>query len=168
MSFRTRQWVGGLAVALAVAAVGCKSDNGGGSSSSGTMSSTSDKSLYERLGGQPAISKVVSDFVDRAAGDPAVNFTREGHPNHWQATPENVAKLKEHLTQFVVQATGGPQDYHGKDMQSLHTGMQITDAEFTAIANDLKATLVQDQVPAKEQDDLMKVVASTHDQIVGH
>ena len=37
-------------------------------------------SLYERLGGEPAITAVVDDFVNRAAGDPAVNFVRKGKP----------------------------------------------------------------------------------------
>lgn len=129
--------------------------------------STSEKSLYDRLGGGPAVKAVVSDFVDRAAGDPKVNFTRQGHPNHWDATPENVAKLKEHLTQFVAQATGGPKEYMGKDMPTVHKDMQITNEEFDAIAADLKATLDKFNVPAKEQGELMAIVGSTHDQIVG-
>ena len=48
-----------------------------------------EKSLYDRLGGEPAIKAVVDEFVARGASDPKVNFTREGHPNHWNATPEN-------------------------------------------------------------------------------
>src|SRR5580692_6651145 len=78
------------------------------------------KSLYDRLGGHDAVVAVVDDFVGRAAGDPKVNFTRVGHPNHWDATPENVDKLKKHLVQFVSGATGGPKDYAGKDMAGVH------------------------------------------------
>src|SRR5690242_2085649 len=60
-------------------------------------------SLYDRLGGEPAIIAVVDDFVTRAAADPRVNLTREGHANHWDPTPENVDKLKDHVAQFIAQ-----------------------------------------------------------------
>src|SRR6187200_384729 len=43
------------------------------------------KSLYDRLGGEPAIRAVVDDFVPRAANDAKVNFTRKGVPGaEWQ------------------------------------------------------------------------------------
>src|SRR5687767_12497182 len=43
--------------------------------------------LYDRLGGEPAIRAVIEDFVPRAAGNPKVRFTREGVPGArtWQA-----------------------------------------------------------------------------------
>ncbi len=127
----------------------------------------SSKTLYERLGGHDAIKAVVHDFVGKAAADPQVNFTRKGHPNQWDPTPDNVAKLELHLTQFVESATGGPQKYEGRDMVAVHTGMQITEAEWNAIVGDLKAALNDFKVPDKEQTDLINVVATTHDQIVG-
>lgn len=123
-------------------------------------------SLYDRLGGEPAITAVIDDFVNRAAGDPAVNFTRKGTPKEWAATPENVAMLKKHLTQFVCGATGGPQVYEGKDLKVTHEGMQITEAEFGAIAGDLKATLDKFNVPEKEQQELLAIVGTTKGSIV--
>ncbi len=123
-------------------------------------------SLYDRLGGEPAITAVIDDFVNRAAGDPAVNFVREGTPKKWDATPENVATLKKHLTQFVCAATGGPQVYEGKDLAATHAGMQITEAEFGAIAGDLKATLDKFNVPVKEQDELLAIVGTTKGSVV--
>lgn len=123
-------------------------------------------SLYDRLGGEPAITAVVDDFVNRAAGDPAVNFTRKGTPKEWEASPENVTMLKKHLTQFVCSATGGPQVYEGKDMKTAHEGMLITAAEFGAIAADLKATLDQFGVPEQEQNELLAIVGTTQGTIV--
>jgi hemoglobin len=125
------------------------------------------KSLYDRLGGQPAIDKVVGEFVGKAAGDKKVNFTRDGHPNHWDATPENIEKLKKHLAQFVAGATGGPNEYKGKDQATVHKGMEITDAEFDAIAADLQSVLDELKVPAKEAGELMTIVGSTRKDIVG-
>lgn len=145
-------------------AIGCK--NMGGGSSSDTANAN--KSLYERLGGQQAIAAVVDDFVNRAAADPKVNFVRQGHPNSkWQPTPENVAKLKASVTRFIVQATGGPQEYNGPSMADVHKGMEISDEEFGAFAADLKASLDKFNVPQKEQTELLNAVGGLKDQIVG-
>lgn len=125
------------------------------------------KSLYERLGGEPALTAVVDDFVGRAAGDPKVNFTRKGTAAEWPATPENVAHLKKMLVQFIAMATGGPQQYTGRDMKSAHAGMNISDAEFNALAADLAASLDKFKVPKAEKDELMAIAASTRGEIVG-
>src|SRR5207248_6444897 len=92
------------------------------------------KSLYERLGGEPAITAVVDDFVGRAAADPKVNFTRKGTAMEWQATPENVSRVKVRLVQFISKTAGGPQKYEGRDMKSVHQAMKITTEAVNAIA----------------------------------
>jgi hemoglobin len=125
-----------------------------------------DKPLYDRLGGEPAIKAVVDDFVGRAAGDPKVNFTRKGTGAEWQATPENVAHLKSKLVEFIAMASGGPVKYTGRDMKRAHAGMGITSAEFDALAADLKASLDKFNVPAKEQGELLGAVAGAKKDIV--
>ena len=124
------------------------------------------KSLYMRLGGEPAITAVVDDFVGRAASNPKVNFTRAGSPAEWKATDENVAKMKKHLVQMVCAVSGGPQKYEGRDMKSSHAGMKITNAEFDAMAGDLIATLKKFNVPQVEINELVGIVATTRGDIV--
>ena len=125
-----------------------------------------EKSLYERLGGEAAIKAVIDDFVGRAATNEKVNFFRKGTPAEWKPTPEMVDHLKKMLVELVGMVTGGPQKYSGKDMKGVHKGMMITQAEFDALAGDLKATLDKFKVPAKEQEELLKIVASTAPDIV--
>lgn len=125
-----------------------------------------EKSLYERLGGEDAIKAVVDDFVGRAAANPKVNFTRKGTPAEWKPTPEGVDHLKQMLVQLVGAVTGGPQKYSGRGMKEVHKGMMITQDEFDALAGDLKASLDKFKVPAKEQEELLKIVASTAPDIV--
>ena len=125
-----------------------------------------EKSLYERLGGEPAITAVVDEFVARAASDPAVNFVRKGKKRTFDPTPENIAKLKKHLVQFVASVAGGPQVYEGMDMKKAHEGMEITNAEFDAIAADLKAALDKFNVPAKEENELLGAVSKLRGSIV--
>ncbi|MGD0387721.1 MAG: group 1 truncated hemoglobin [Tepidisphaeraceae bacterium] len=151
-----KSWVAwgvmGLGAVLGMAASGCQSN--------------APKPLYDRLGGNMMISVIVEDFVGRAAGDPRVNFTRTGTNAEWQATPENVDKLKVHLTEFFDAATGGSEEYHGRDMHSVHAGMQITNAEFDAIEADLAKSLAKYDVPATETAEVMAIVELTRKDIV--
>jgi hemoglobin len=124
------------------------------------------RSLWDRLGGEPAVKAVVDDFVMRTASNPKVNFTRKGTDAEWDPSPANVERLKKHLVQLIGLVTGGPQKYEGRSMKAAHQGMKITDAEFDALAGDLKATLDKFNVPAKEQDELFKIIGSTRADIV--
>jgi hemoglobin len=116
------------------------------------------KALYDRLGGQPAITAVVDDFVGNVAGDSRINgfFARTDIP-----------RLKKNLTDQICAGTGGPCTYSGKDMRSAHKGMNITDAQFNALVEDLVKTLDKFKVPAKEKGELLAILAPMQPQIVG-
>ncbi len=136
------------------------------------------KSLYDRLGGDQGITLIVDDFVTRALADPRVNFSRKGviqggvftlhhaKPMEWNASADNVAKLKLHMTQFIALATGGPSEYQGKPMQSAHTNMHITNAEYDAAVGDLKATLDKLHIASQEQKELLAIIESARPEIV--
>lgn len=119
-------------------------------------------SLYDRLGGEPAIKLVVDDFVPAAAADPKVNFFRDG-----KYKDTDVAKLKMHLVNQIGQASGGPQKYTGRDMKSAHAGMKITEAEFNALAGHLVTSLKKFKVGQKEIDELVGAIAGMKGDIVG-
>ena len=121
------------------------------------------KSLYDRIGGQAALTKVVDDFVARAAANPKVNFLRNGK---FAASDAFVTTLKMHLVNFLGSALGGPQKYTGRTMKESHKGMGITQAEFNALAGDLQAVLEANKVPKAELDEIMKIAASTAPDIV--
>jgi|SRR5579872_5549104 len=122
--------------------------------------------LYNRLGGDQMVSAIVDDFIQRAEVDPRVNFTRKGTGAEWKVTPENYEKLRTHLTQFFVAAMGGPDNYEGRDMKSVHAGMHITSAEFDAIKSDLAKSLVKFDTPAKETSEVLAIVEGTRKDIV--
>jgi hemoglobin len=133
--------------------------------------------LFDRLGGTPGISNIVADFIPRVLQDPRVNWPRKGvkkggfsiHRNQtvaWDPNPSNVTRLEKHFIQFLLLATGGPANYTGKEMNSAHAGMNITNAEFDAAIGDLKASLDRLQIPNKEQKELLSIIESTRPQIV--
>ena len=156
-----------LASALTLA--GCQQQNGGTADESDTLAMATDTApaatLYDRLGGETAIAAVVDTFVALAAVDPALNFTRQGTAHEWEATPESVELLKTRLVQFVGQATGGPQVYEGRDMATVHTGMEITNEEFDMLAGHLSAALDVYSVPDAEKQELFAIVETTRSAI---
>jgi len=116
-----------------------------------------DKSLYERLGGKDSLTAVVDDFVGRAAADTRINM---------KFAKSDIPRLKTHLVEQLCQATGGPCKYSGQDMKKAHKNMKVTEGEFNALVEDLVAALDHFNVPAKEKDDLIKILAPLKDQIV--
>jgi hemoglobin len=121
-----------------------------------------EKSLYERLGGQPAVEAVASGLVDRILADNRINkwFT------HASSSPENTKAYKEKLTAFICTAVGGPCKYTGRDMVAAHKGRGVTSDAFNAVADDLSKQLDQLKVPAKEKKEVMDLVGSLKPSIV--
>ena len=116
------------------------------------------KSLYDRLGGQPAIVAVVDDFVGNVAADARINA---------RFANANIPRLKQLLVEQICAGTGGPCKYTGRDMKSSHRGMNITDAQFNALVEDLVKTLDKFNVPKKEQGELLAILGPMKPDIVG-
>ena len=117
-----------------------------------------EKSLYERLGGLPAIQAVVDDFVANVAADTRINR---------RFANADIPLLKKHLVDQVCEATDGPCKYTGRSMRETHRGMNITEAEFNALVEDLVKTLDKLKVPAKEKTELVLLLAPMKNDIVG-
>lgn len=122
-----------------------------------SICSFAQKSLYERLGGQPAIEAVVKDFAGRVLADGRINkkFARS-----------DANRLTKNLTDFVCKATGGPCTYTGRDMKAAHKKMAVTNGEFKALVEDLVATLDSFKVPEKEKGELLAALGPLQPQIV--
>lgn len=117
-----------------------------------------DKTLYERLGGKAALQAVVGELWNNVAADARIN----GRFKHTK--PEAFGGQ---LVDFLCQASGGPCQYQGKDMKSAHTGMKLTDAEFNALAEDTTKALNKFKVPAKEQSEVIGMLASLKGDVIG-
>src|SRR6185436_19597186 len=111
-----------------------------------TLAQETKKSLYDRLGGQPAVEAVVRDFAGRVLADERINkkFSRS-----------NADRLVKNLTDFLCVTTGGPCEYTGNDMAKAHRNMAVTSGEFKALVEDLVATLDKFNVPAQEKGEVV-------------
>jgi len=102
--------------------------------------------VYKSVGGKKAITAVVDEFVGRVAADNRIN----GFFKDTASDPARLAKFKKNLVDQICQATGGPCKYTGKDMKTAHAGMGISSNDFSALVEDLVATL--DKFHVKDQD----------------
>src|SRR5262249_41052812 len=119
-------------------------------------------SLYDRLGGMPAINAVVDDLVTRILADARVNKWFA----HAASDSAHAATYKAHLAAFVCIATGGPCKYDGKDMISVHKGRGVTPEAFDAVVGNLVATLDSLKVPEREKKQLLGILAPLKPMVV--
>jgi len=114
-------------------------------------------SLFDRLGGQPAIEAVVDQFLKNVLADSRINH---------RFVYADFGRLRGHLVDQICMATGGPCTYRGRTMLETHKGQHIDDAAFTALVEDLIAALDQFKVPPTEKGELLGALAAMHNDIV--
>ena len=142
-----------LGMSLTLAACNTTGTSGGTAATQKTM----DQSLYDRLGGKPAITAVVDDFVARVAADNRING---------KFANANIPRLKTMLVAQICQASGGPCTYTGRDMKSAHAGMGVSGGEFDALVGDLVATLTKFKVGEREKNELLGALGPMKKDIV--
>ena len=117
-------------------------------------------SLYTRLGGYDAIAAVSDDFIGRLAADKQLSRFVVGH------SQDSLMKLRQHVVEFLCNATGGPCVYMGRDMKTAHKGMGITESDWDLSVKALIATLDKFKVPEKEKGEVLAAVGPLKAQIV--
>lgn len=128
-----------LALALTV---GCASNKGA--------------TLYDELGGNAGVTAVVDGFLDEIAGDDrVVAFFDE----------TDIDRFREKLIEQICNVSGGPCEYTGDTMVEVHKGMEISEAHFNAIVEDLIHAMENVGVSTPAQNKLLALLAPMHDDI---
>ena len=116
--------------------------------------------LYARLGGYDAIAAVADDLLPRLQTDARL-------ARYWQNRgADGIKREKQLLIDFLAASAGGPMYYTGRDMNTSHQGMKVSEADWTAFLSHLHATLDAFKVPQAERDDVVAFVQSTKADIV--
>jgi hemoglobin len=119
-------------------------------------------SLYERIGGEAAITAAVSVFYDKVMADPRTRSFFGGL--------DMEAQIKKQRA-FMTWAFGGPEEYKGRDLRTAHEKLVkdkgLSDVHFDAVAQHLRDTLVELKVPAPLIDEALGIVAGTRGQVLG-
>jgi hemoglobin len=97
-------------------------------------------SIYDEIGGRPAVAAAVEDLYARILGDDTLAHYFAGL---------DMARQKAHLRAFVAAALGGPQLYAGRDMHAAHAGLGIDGPAFDRVVRHLAAALTALTVPTE-------------------
>ena len=115
----------------------------------------SEASLYERLGGEAAITATVGMFYERIMSD------RSLAP--FFADLDMDRQIDKQIA-FMTMAFGGPHGYTGRDLRTAHARLVqngLNGTHFDAVAGHLQATLEALTVPAELITEVMNIVGST-------
>ncbi len=124
------------------------------------ISVAQDKTLYERLGGYGAISAVVDDFAGKLFIDPIVGARFFGMG---EDSREGFRQKNKNL---ICNVTGGPCKIISRPASTTHRGLGIKASEFDIVAQHLVDTLNKFNVPEREHNELMAIIATLRPDIV--
>lgn len=114
-------------------------------------------SLYHKLGGKAAIDAAVEAFYVKVLADSRIN-------RHFRDI--NMTKQRTKQKEFLSAAFGGPTPWTGRDMRKAHADLELTEADFNAVAENLQKTLEEMKVPKELIDQVMTIAASTKDAVL--
>jgi hemoglobin len=120
-------------------------------------SSPDETTLFDRIGGEPAINAAMRVFYDRLFADPELAPIFEG---------VNQARHVSSVSKFVAAASGGPEPWTGRSIESAHRRLHITQEQFQRVAEHLAATLEELTVPSDTANDVLNLVGSLGPQVV--
>jgi len=113
--------------------------------------------LFERIGGEAKLRAVVDDFMVVMESDDRINFT---------FAETDLAKFKQLLFEQICALTQGPCRYTGRDMRTAHAKLNIDDAMFNALAEDLYVAFERQHVPYRLQNKVVALLAPMQRDVV--
>jgi hemoglobin len=116
-----------------------------------------DDSLYQQLGGQPGLTRLMDDFMTRLLADKRMNpFFKDVNHQH----------VKAQLVAQLCEVSGGPCKLKGPDMQKAHEGMDITKRDFNALVEVLQDSMSAQGIAFSTQNKLLARLAPMHRDII--
>ena len=109
------------------------------------------------MGGEPVITAVVDDLIDRYSQSPDGLRAFES---------VKLDRLKQHIAEQFCALTDGPCTYGGDDMRLAHGGLDITEREFTSLVQMLRDALARQGVGEREKNELLRILAPMKRDIV--
>lgn len=116
--------------------------------------------LYERLGGEAAITATVGMFYDRIMSDASLA--------PFFADLDMDKQINKQIA-FMTMAFGGPHDYTGRDLRVAHARLVsrgLAAEHFVSVAKHLQATLETLSVPGPLIEEVMSIVGSTEKEVL--
>lgn len=111
-------------------------------------------SLYEQIGGEPAMGTAVELFYRKVLSDERISHFFEDVDMERQAAKQKA---------FLTMVCGGPAAYSGQDMRRGHAHLVkqgLNDTHFNAVAEHLAATLLELGVAKRLVEQVLAVAES--------
>ncbi len=108
------------------------------------------------------MAAVSDDFLGHLASDPQMGRFFVG------LSTDSRLKVCQHVVDFLCVATGGPCKYTGREMKTVHTGLNITESDWSSMVKYLVGTLDKFKVPEKEKNEVLTAMAGLKGDIVSH
>ncbi len=124
------------------------------------MATSSEKTLYERMGGYDAIAAATDELLRRLTSDPDIGVYWRGH------STDSMKRDRQLIVDFLCEAIGGPIIYRGRDMKLSHEGLRITERDWDIFVAHIVATLDHFSVPEPEKQEFLDCAASLKGDIV--
>ncbi len=115
------------------------------------------ETLYTRLGGGEGIQRIIGALIDNHIKNPQIA------KRFAEADP---TKLKKVAGEFFTAGSGGPNVYKGKDMVSVHKGMNVNNDEFMAVLDDAMAALETNNVGQREKEEVLFILFSMRGDVI--
>jgi len=122
---------------------------------------TPSNTLYERIGGEPAVNAAVDIFYRKVLTDHRINRFFDNVDMEKQAAKQKA---------FLTMAFGGPHNYTGEDMRKGHAHllkMGLDDSHFDAVVENLGATLTELNVPQELISEVVAICETTRNDVLG-
>jgi hemoglobin len=119
------------------------------------------QSLFERIGGEEAVTSAVGVMYAKLMGDPELAPFFVGI---------DIDRLIKKQIAFMTIAFGGPSAYSGRDLRSAHApfvARGLGDRHFDGVAGHLAAALRELGVPEDLVAEVIAVVAGTRGDVLG-
>ena len=114
--------------------------------------------IYERIGGEEGVSRLVNAFYAKIVADPELTPFFEN---------TSIEKLKGIQREFITQALGGPLKYSGRPLSEVHHGRGIRMKHFQKWVDHFLDTLKGLNLESAEIDEMIARVVVDADAIVG-
>ena len=113
--------------------------------------------LYDDLGAHPGIEAIVDGLL--------LNLLEDARINRLFADAD-IIRLREKLIEQFCAEAGGPCVYRGESMEDSHAGLDIDEAAFNALVEDLLDAMDALDVPVSAQNRLIARLAPMRGQIL--
>jgi hemoglobin len=113
--------------------------------------------LYDALGGEAGVTRMVARTIDAAAVDPRIAHTFDN---------TNLDRLKRLLVQQICHLTGGGCAVRNRTMAAAHAHLGLTELHFNALVELMQDAMDQEGIPFRTQNRLLAILAPMKREIV--